>query len=159
VRRMKALIPLLALLVLFAVTPVLAAPSVKEPFQATTLSGETIDPGTFWLAGLWTVHLRGLEVLAPMTGDIEGVLKLTENANMNTLVNQMNIQVKGVIYVGSDEAYLVSANAKMTSQGLTGTFVFQGVGSCKGIHITGTVSAEPNSPVASWTGTKLITKP
>jgi len=163
VRRMKALIPLLVLFMLFAVTPVLAEPSVKEPFQAYSTATSTGDPTRYWTAGLWTTHLRGLVATADMTGDINGVLELTENANMNAMAGQMNVQIKGAIYVDNVKAYSVSVNAKMTSQmtseGLSGTFVFQGVGSYKGIHITGTVSAGPTSIVAIWTGTKLTTRP
>jgi hypothetical protein len=141
-------------------TTALAAPATKVPFSATLQITEILGAKRVWTDEEGILHLRGWNGRGTITGDISGLIEIIENVNMDTSSGYGNAQVKGVITVGSEEAYRMSADVTMEGYGATisGTFVIQGMGSYKGIHVTGTLSTS-GTDQAVLTGTKLTTKP
>jgi len=141
-----------------ALTTASAAPAIKAPFSATITgnTGPPQSPKRFWIDEEGITHFRGLVVPASITGDINGDMEITENANVDSF-GYGDVQVKAVITVGTEEAYRMSFDGTLSGGVTSGTFVIDGMGSCKGIHITGTLT--PTSTGAELTGTKLTTKP
>jgi len=141
-----------------ASTTALAAPAIKVPFSATLQDIVTLGVERWWTDEEGTMHARGMVVTANITGDINGQVNITVNMNMDTS-GYGDEQVKGVITVGSEEAYRMTADITIEAGVISSSnFVIHGMGSYKGIHITGTIT--PIDPThVLLTGTKLTTKP
>jgi hypothetical protein len=76
----KVLIPVMALLVLFAVTPVMA-PATKTPVSGSFLGSADPDvPGRVWTSEEGILQIRGAEGAGVTTGDIPGIMTFTLNA-------------------------------------------------------------------------------
>jgi hypothetical protein len=141
-----------------ASTTALAAPATKEPFSATIQPTEMTPPERWWTDEEGTMHARGMVVTALITGDIVGQLEIIVNTNMDPS-GYGDEQVKGVIKVGSEEAYRMTADITFEGGVISSSnFVLNGMGSFKGIHMTGTITT-PTPGQAELTGTKLTTKP
>ena len=104
------------------------------------------------------MHYRCFVLRGLFTGDIVGQAELVVNFDMNA--THLEEQLKGVITVDSEEAYRVSAELTLTPPlgVLSSNFVFNGMGSFKGTHITGTITPI-DATHSLFAGTKLTTKP
>lgn len=152
----KSILLLVAILLALACTSTAsAAPASKVPFSATIVVGTTGDPERSWVdeEGM---HIRGWVISGSISGDINGEVALIANLNID-FSGSGGEQVKGVITDGGLEIYRASFDITISTSGMTGTFVFIGVGSCKGTHVTGTITAGAGGAVL--TGTKLTTHP
>ena len=132
----KILMPLMALLVLFAVAPVMAAPATKMPYTATVKLNIT-DPGESWTTKGGILQVRGLTA--------EGFFNSTEldivNAIMwkkldytlNTITGKGTMHGKFVLTVDGAGTFEGSFRDKITdSTHLAGTVVGQGTGAFAG---------------------------
>ena len=140
-------------------TTVLAAPATKEPFSATmAFSGMTAPPERLWTDEEGVEHARGIGETFSITGSIIGTVELTVNSNFvySGYSQSGDAQAKGTITSG-EGVYLISVDVTIITGTVSGTFVIHGTGSCKGIHITGTLSSSAAGLVLE--GTKLTTKP
>ena len=135
----------------------LAAPATHESFSATFELTKMLPPERAWIdeEGMW-VHIRGLVVRGLFTEDIVGQAEFVENINNNA--THLDAQGKGVITVDGEEAYKMSFDITIELGVFSGTFVMYGMGSFKGIHITGTITPI-DATHSLFTGTKLTTKP
>jgi len=146
------------LLALACTSTASAAPASKVPFSATVVGGQSGSAERFW-TDEEGVHVRGLPLIITIMGDVEGQIVGIMDANVN-FDGFGDEQVKGVFTDGGGPIYRILLDLTLTDFGasITGTFVFIGVGSCKGIHITGTITAEDGG-AAVLAGTKLTTHP
>jgi hypothetical protein len=154
------------LVVLFSVvallstsTTVLAAPATKEPFSATMTFTGMSPPERLWTDEEGVQHVRGLGETFSISGSIVGTVALTVNWNfvVSGYSQSGDAQAKGIITSGED-VYLISADVTEIAGTASGTFVIRGTGSCKGIHVTGTLTSTPYGQL-DLEGTKLTTKP
>jgi len=144
-----------------ALTTALAAPATKVPFSATLQITEYLGYERAWTdeEGVW--HVRGWSMRGLITGDINGQIEIIENGNMGMYPSgNLDVQLKGVITVSGEEAYRITADLNISSGGVisSSNFVLHGMGSFKGIHITGTITVI-DLTYSLLTGTKLTTKP
>jgi len=140
-----------------ASTTALAAPAIEEPFSATFELTEMLSPERAWIDyEEGSMHIRGLVVRGLFTVGIVGQAEFVENINNNA--THLDAQGKGVITVDGEEAYKVSFDITMELGVFSGTFVMDGIGSFKGIHITGTITPIDDTH-SLFTGTKITTKP
>ena len=140
-----------------ALTTALAAPATKEPFSATLEVTEMLGYERGWMDEEGMGHIRGWVGTGLISGDIVGEVEFVENINMNA--SYLDAQVKGVITVGDEEAYRITADLTIESGVISSSnFVIHGMGSLKGIHVTGTITVI-DSTHSLFTGTKLTTKP
>jgi len=146
-----------ALALASASTTAFAARATKEPFSATLEVTEILGAERWWTDEEGTTHVRGWVFRGLISGDIVGQVEFVENVNMNA--SYVDVLVKGAITVGGKEAYRMSADLTLEGGVISSSnFVCNGMGSFKGIHITGTI-AIIDSTHSLWTGTKLTTKP
>jgi hypothetical protein len=145
-----------------ALTTALAAPATKEPFSATLQITEYLGYERGWMDEEGINHFRGWSMKGNVSGDINGTIEIIENANMDMHPSgNLDVQLKGVITVSGEEAYRITADLTIESGVISssnGNFVLHGMGSFKGIHITGTITVIDLTH-SLLTGTKLTTKP
>lgn len=140
----RVLIPITALLVLFAVAPVMAAPATQTPFtaHATFITGN-ISPGEMWARTKERniVQIRGSTSTGNVAGDISGTVLLVadETFDMNTGLGlnhgEFVIAVVGGTYEGS-------FRSMFTGLSFSGTFVGQGTGTLEGQVLMGSYEGE-----------------
>ena len=160
--------PILAFLVLLvsvaaltsASTTVLAAPALKEEFEATMQYTGFTPPKRLWIDEEGVEHARGFGETFSISGGIVGTVGLTVNWNFvyssPGYLASGDAQAKGTITSGAD-VYVISVDVTVITGTVSGTFVIHGTGNCKGIYITGTLSSSATGLVLE--GTKLTTKP
>jgi len=143
-----------------ALTTALAAPATKKPFSATLEFTEYLGYERLWMDEEGINHIRGWSMKGNVSGDIVGQIEIIENVNMFMDPSKyLDAQIKGVITVGGEDAYRMTADLTIEGGVISSSnFVCNGMGSFKGIHITGTITIiDPLH--ALLTGTKLTTKP
>jgi len=142
-------------------TTALAAPALKEEFEATMQVTGWTPPKRLWIDEEGVEHVRGLGETFSISGGIVGTVGLTVNWNCvysdPGYLASGDFQAKGNITSGED-VYLVSVDVTAITGTFSGTFVIHGTGNCKGIHITGTLSGSSATGLV-LEGTKLTTKP
>ena len=138
----KVRIPVIALLVLFAVTTVMAAPATKIPFTGWgTFVFGNVSPGEEWTTGDGVYHVKGVVsqgdayVYSPL-GVMEGTmivvhdLTLDLNTGLGNCHGKFVITVPGVgTFEGSEHGSHVITDAHYISGGLVakGTGTFDGI--------------------------------
>jgi len=153
------LVVLISMLALVSTsTTALAAPALKEEFEATMQFTGFTPPKRSWTDEEGVQHMRGLGETFSISGGIVGTVALTVNSNFvyADYSPSGDAQAKGTITSGED-IYLISVDVTLVMGIPSGTFVIHGTGSCKGIHITGTLSSTAEGLLLE--GTKLTTKP
>ena len=139
-------------------TTVLADLATKEPFSATMTYGWWTSIERVWIDEEGVMHVRG-EFVMTISGSIDGTVALTVNENFFGDPRSGDFQAKGNITASDGDVYLISSDMTLITGTLSGTFVILGTGSCKGIHVTGTVTATPYPNQEDLEGTKLTTHP
>ena len=136
----KVLIPVIALLVLFAVAPVIAAPATKTPFTAeTSFIPGNISPGEVWITKDGIRHVKGAISEAPVTGDISGTMWLVsaETIDLNTgegaVHGKFVLTVDGGTFEGSFQSVFTPLSPGQLR--ISGTFTGQGTGTYEGQKI------------------------
>jgi len=136
----KVLLPVMALLVLFAVAPAIATPATKTLFtaEASFVPGN-ISQGEVWITQDGIRHVKGAISKAPVTGDISGTMWLVsaETIDLNTGEGSNHgrfvITVDGGTFEGSfQSAFTLLSPGQLR---ILGTFVGQGTGTCEGQKI------------------------
>ena len=139
----KVLIPVMALLVLFAVAPVMAAPATKTPFtaEASFLFGN-VSPGTEWTTDDGIYHLKGAVSSGSFTAisgpDISGTLMIGHslvidtNTGLGDCHGKFVLAVEGVgTFEGSEHAahaIIPIPDPPYFKDVISGKFVAQGTG-------------------------------
>ena len=125
----RILIPLIALLVLFAVAPVMAAPATKTPFttHVTFITGN-VSPREMWTTQGNILQIKESTSAGNVSGDISGTVLLTmdETLDLNTGLGvnhgKFVITLTGGTYEGS-------SRSMFTDLSFSGTFIAHGSGS------------------------------
>lgn len=138
----KVLMPILALLVLFAVTPAVAAPATKTLFtaEASFIPG-SISPGKGWVTKGGIQHIKGATSEGTVTGDISGTMLLVSDETMNlntgkgTNHGRFVLTVDGGTFEGSFQSIV-------TLHVFSGTFIGHGTGTYEGQKIMGSHQGE-----------------
>jgi hypothetical protein len=153
----KVMIPFIALLVLFAVTTVMAEPATKIPFTAyATLYFGNVSPGKVWITDDGVYHVKGAVsqgnvTLDSILGEMEGILIMVHDLTIDQNTGLGDCHGKCIITVpeagtfeGSEHgSHMITTDGHYISGGLVakGTGVFDGVkmkSSYEGeIHIEG----------------------
>lgn len=131
------LMPVTALLLLFVVAPVMAAPATKTPLtaEAKFISGN-VSPGRMWTTGGNIVQVKGAISAGTVIGDISGGILFVsdETLDMNTgkAVNhgKFVMTVVGGTFEGSFRGMGIGSS-------FSGTFVGQGTGTREGQKLMG----------------------
>jgi hypothetical protein len=145
----KILIPVMALLVLFIITPVLATPATKTPFTAV-LSFVPVSPGKQWITEDGISHVKGGIFEGTVTGisgpDISGTMWMSvdETVDLNTgegsLHGKWTITAIGGTFEGS--AVGVITPTSPTTSYMSGTFIGHGAGDYEGQKIKGSFEGD-----------------
>ena len=137
----KVLMPLMVLLVLFAVAPVMAAPATKTAYTADVIL-TIIDPGETWTTEGGILHVKGLIAQGSFDSADLGIVDATMwkklDYSLNTITGKGTMHGKFVLTVngGTIEG---SFRDKITdSTHLAGTVVGQGTGGFAGWKTMGT---------------------
>ena len=152
----KVLMPVMALLVLFVVTPVMAAPATKIPFtaEASSVFGN-ISPGIEWEAdGIY--HVKGAISLGNVTTisgpDISGTMRSVTDLTINTKTglggcyNKIVVTVEGVgTFEGSQHSthtIIPIPDPPYLKDVTSGSFVLHGTGEFEGLKMMGSYEGE-----------------
>ena len=132
----KVLLPVMVLLVLFAVAPVLAAPAVKMPYTAN-VSLVITDPGESWTTRGDILQVRGLIAIGTFNsadlGIVDATMWKTLDYTLNTNTGKGTMHGKFVLTVDGAGTFEGSFRDKITdSTHLAGTVVGQGTGAFAG---------------------------
>lgn len=129
----QLLIPLVALLVLFAIAPAIAAPATKTPFTAhvTFITGN-VSPGKMWTTKGNILQVRESISSGNVTGDIVGTVMLTmgQTLDMNTGLGVNHGKFE--ITVAGGGTWEGSFRSVITGLNFTGTFIAKGHGTLEG---------------------------
>jgi hypothetical protein len=152
----KVLISVIALLVLFAVTPVMAAPATKTPFtaEASFVFGN-ISPGIEWEQG-GIYHVQGVissGTFATISGtDISGTLMIWHDLVINTKTGlgechgKVILTVEGVgTFEGSEHGthtIIPIPDPPYLKDVISGSFVLHGTGEFERLKMMGSYEAE-----------------
>ncbi len=138
----KVLMPVMALVVLFAVTPVMAAPAYKLPYTADVFLN-IIDPGESWITEDGILQVRGL--LAEGTfnsadlGIADAAMWKTIDYALDTITGEGTMHGKFVLTIDGAGTFEGSFRDRITnSTHLAGTVVGQGTGAFAGWKTMGT---------------------
>ena len=136
----KVLLPVMALLVLFAVAPVMAAPATKTPFTAdVSFVLGNVYAGEEWITMDGIYHVKGQVsqgpvTLTPVTGDIlVGTMLIVRHATLDlntgdgSCHGKIVITVNGGTFEGSEQSTITLWGAH-----ISGTFLAQGTGMYEG---------------------------
>ena len=152
----KVLIPVMALLVLFVVTPVMAAPATKIPFtaEASSVFGN-ISPGIEWEAdGIY--HVKGAISSGTVTTisgpDISGTMGLVMDLVINTKTgrgmchSKIVVTVEGVgTFEGSElgsHTIIPIPDPPYLKDVISGRFVLHGTGEFERLKMMGSFEGE-----------------
>ena len=153
----KVLIPVIALLVLFAVTPVMAAPATKTPFTAeASIVGGNISPGIEWTTDDGIYHIKGAISSGTFTTisgpDISGTVRLVTSLYIDTTTglgechNKIVMTVEGVgTFEGSQNGthmIIPIPDPPYIKDVTSGSFVLHGTGEFKGLKMMGSYEGE-----------------
>ncbi|MFB0567835.1 MAG: hypothetical protein ACETVM_04560 [Candidatus Bathyarchaeia archaeon] len=136
----KVLLPVMALLMLFAAAPVIAAPATKTLFatEARFVPGN-ISQGEVWITKDGIRHVKGAISEASVTGDILGTMWLVsaETIDLNTGEGSNHGTFVFTVDEGTFEGSFQSAFTPLSPGQLriSGTFVGQGTGIYEGQKI------------------------
>jgi hypothetical protein len=132
---------------------ILGGGTTKKPYTSTldmNVPG-TVDPGRVWITD-GIIHTRNQIIIGTMTGDIEGRVTVTHNANLNSATDTGTAW--GTFIIGTDRG-----DWKGTYQGkfVEGLFTLKSVGKgtdrLKGMHIRSThVETGPTTDIYTTTG-------
>lgn len=146
-----------ALLVLFAVTPVMAAPATKTPFTAeASLVFGNISPGIEWQTADGIYHIKGAissGIVTSISGpDISGTVRAVTSLAINTTSglgechNKVVLTVEGVgTFEGSRNAthmIIPIPDPPYVKDVFSGSFVLHGTGEFKGLKMIGSDEGE-----------------
>ena len=139
----KVLMPVIALLVLFAVAPVMAAPATKTPFtaEASFVPGN-VDLGEEWITEDLIYHVKGQVGEGPVTGDIIGWLTIVRHATLDLNTGDGSCHGKIVITVdgvgtfeGTEQSTITAGGGTPEIPGISGTFEAHGTDTYEGQKI------------------------
>lgn len=138
----KVLMPVMALMVLFAIAPVLGR-ATKTPFtaQVTFISG-SVSPGKMWTTKGNITHVKGSISSGNVTGGLTGtVLLVTDealdlNTGMGVVHGKFVLTVAGGTFKGSSRGLVTGGTH------FSGTFVAQGTGAVEGKKLMGSFEGE-----------------
>ncbi len=136
----KVMLPAMALLLLFVVVPVMAAPAVKTPYMAN-VSLVITDPGESWTKGD-ILQVRGLIAVGTFDSTdlgISGAIMWKElDYTLNTITGKGTMHGKFVLTVDGAGTIEGSFRDKITDfTHLAGTVVGQGTGAFEGVKTMG----------------------
>ncbi len=136
------LIPLVALLVLFIATPVIAAPAAKIPFTAN-VKLQITDSGEEWPTKGDILHVKGLIAEGFFNSSELGIVNAAMwkklDFTLNTITGKGTMHGKFVLTVDGAGTFEGSFRDKITdSTHLAGTVVGQGTGAFEGVKTMGT---------------------
>ena len=151
---------LMIILGLMTTIPYSAKASTQRPFNATLVTPQSPqDCERTWIEG-GIFHARNCYQSGTITGDLSGTMILSVNFNLRAAgengPQDGTDQVKGIITVGNEESYTISANALFQGGVLTGRTVILGVGSSKGTFIVGELTGISDG-IVQISGTLLTT--
>jgi len=132
--------PVMALLVLFVVAPVMAAPAAKTPYTADVILA-IISPGEEWETEGGILHVKGLiaEGTFVSTLGISGVMRKKLDYTLNTITGKGTMVGKFVLTVDGIGTFEGSFRDQITEfTHLSGTVVGQGTGVFAGWKTMGT---------------------
>ena len=151
----KVLIPVMALLVLFAVTSVMAAPATKIPFTGEASFGfGNVSPGEDWTTEDGIYHLKGAVSegttdIHSAYGDISGALMVRHDLVLDTNTGLGACHGKIVITVVVDTVVLGTfegsehgAHTITDHHYISGTLVAKGTGMFEGLKMMGSYEGE-----------------
>lgn len=153
----KVLIPVMALLVLFVVTPVMAAPATKIPFTAEASFGfGNVSPGEEWETEDGIYHLKGAVSegttdIHSAYGDISGALMIRHDLALDTNTGLGDCHGKFVITVFDNTGTVVLGTFEGSEHGahtitdhhyISGNLVAKGTGMFEGLKMRGSYEGE-----------------
>jgi len=132
----KIFLPVMVLLVLFAVAPVMAAPAVKMSYTAN-VSLVVTDPGESWTTRGGILQVRGLIAIGTFNSAdldiVDATMWKTLDYTLNTNTGKGTMHGKFVLTVDGAGTFEGSFRDKITdSTHLAGTVVGQGTGAFAG---------------------------
>jgi hypothetical protein len=132
----KILMPVIALLALFVVAPVTAAPAAKIPYTAD-VSLEITSQGEYWTTEGGLLHVRGLIAEGLFNSADLGIVDATMwkklDYTLNTVTGEGTMHGKFVLTVGEAGTFEGSFRDRITDfTHLSGTVVGQGTGAFAG---------------------------
>jgi hypothetical protein len=138
----KILIPVMALLVLFAVAPITAAPATKTPYAAN-VKLQITDPGEARTTKGDILHVKGLIAEGFFNSSELGIVNAAMwkklDFTLNTITGKGTMHGKFVLTVDGAGTLEGSFRDKITdSTHLAGTVVGQGTGAFEGVKTIGT---------------------
>ena len=146
----KVLLPVMALLLLFAVAPVMAAPATKTPFTAdVSFVLGNVYAGEEWITMDGIYHVKGQVsqgpvTLTPVTGDIlVGTMLIVRHATLDlntgdgSCHGKIVITVDGGTFEGSEQSTITVYGITAYGGGISGTFLARGTGMYEGQRIMG----------------------
>jgi len=143
----KALLSVIALIVLFALAPVMAAPAIKTLFtaEASFVPGN-IDPGKEWITKDGIYHVKGQVGTGLVTGDISGWLTIVRHATLDLNTGEGSCHGKIVIDVDGVGSFEGSEQSTITLWGasISGTFLAHGTGMYEGRTMMGSFEGGVN---------------
>ena len=147
----KVMIPVIALLVLFAVTPVMAEPATKISFTGSASVGfGNVSPGKEWITNDGVYHVKGAvsqgeaevhSVLGTMAGIIIMVhdLALDLNSGLGDCHGKVVIAIPGV---GTFEGSEHGSHMVTDRHFISGDLVARGTGGFDGLMMKGSYEGE-----------------
>jgi len=147
----KVLIPVMVLLVLFVVTPVMAAPATKTTFTSEASFGfGNVSPGEDWTTEDGIYHLKGAVSegttdIHSAYGDMSGTLVIRHSLVIDTNTGLGACHGKFVITVdglGTFEGSEHGAHTITDHHYITGNLVAKGTGMFEGLKMTASYEGE-----------------
>lgn len=132
----KVLISVMALLVVFAVVPVMAAPATKTPFAAASFVPRSVSLGKGWITEGGIQQVKGAISEGDVTGDISGSMWIASYETVNLNTGKGNNHGKFVLTVDGG-TFEGSFRSVVRPLGFSCTFAGQGTGICRGLKIMG----------------------
>jgi len=136
----KVLIPVMALLVLFVVAPVMAAPATKTPFTAT-ITLTFLPTENEWITEDGIYHVKEQVAKGAVTGDVSGDMLLVRHMTLDLNTGEGSchgkfvVTVDGGTFEGSEQSTIT--NYAAGPDGISGTLVAHGTGMYKGLKMMG----------------------
>ena len=148
----KVMIPVIALLVLFAVTPVMAEPATKIPFTGWgTFVFGNVSPGEEWTTEDGVYHVKGVvsqgdaTVYSPL-GVMEGTMIMVHSLALDLNTGQGDCHGKFIIAVPGVGTFEGSEHGShtITTEGhyISGGFVGKGTGGFDGVKMKSSYEGE-----------------
>jgi len=136
----KIVIPVMALLVLFVVAPVMAAPATKTPFTAA-ITLTFLPTENQWITEDGIYHVKEQVAEGTVTGDVSGEMQLVRhmildlNTGEGSCHGKFVVTVDGGTFEGSEQSEIT--NYAALPDGISGTLVAHGTGDYVGLKMMG----------------------